>query len=79
MNETREEYAVLMEGKVALLEKSLGRRVVHGGSARCPRCGEKGYFDVVGLGFALIDNNAIYYSTVFEEWRCRLCDFRMCA
>jgi hypothetical protein len=31
------------------------------------------------LGFLRGVRNSIYYSTVFNEWRCRICDYRMCA
>jgi len=79
MNETSNEYESLIRREVASLERELRCRVRHLGRAFCPRCGESGRFDLKGLGFILGGGNSIYYSTVFNEWRCRVCDYRMCA
>jgi hypothetical protein len=76
--ETRQEYESVVKRQVVLLEWALGRKVRHGELGRCPRCGGKGCFDLDGLGFAH-DCNSVYYSTVFNEWRCRRCDYLMCA
>ena len=76
--ETRQEYESVVKRQVVVLEWALGRRVRHGESGLCPRCGMEGCFDLDGLGFAR-DCNSLYYSTVFNEWRCRVCDYRMCA
>jgi hypothetical protein len=78
MYETRDEYEGVVKRQVVFLEWALGRTIRHGEVARCPRCGMKGCFDLDGLGFAP-DCNSIYYSTVFNEWRCRVCDYLMCA
>lgn len=78
MYETRKEYECVVARQVVLLEWSIGGRVRHGDAARCPRCGGKGCFDLDGLGFAR-DCNSVYYSTVFNEWRCRICDYLMYA
>lgn len=79
MYETREEYEALVRRQVVRLERRLGRGVRNGAAALCPRCGIEGCFDLDGLGFAPGECNSIYFSTVFDEWRCRVCDFRMCA
>jgi len=78
MYETREEYEYLVKGQVVRLEWALGHSIRHGDFVRCPRCGKKGCFDLNGLGF-LRDCNSVYFSTVFNEWRCRFCDYLMCA
>jgi hypothetical protein len=79
MYETRREYETVVRREVNLLEWALHRRIHHRDRARCPRCGRSGRFDLDGLGFALGMGNSIYFSTVFNEWRCRICDFRMVA
>jgi hypothetical protein len=78
MYETRDEYESVVKRQVVFLEWALGRRIRDGETARCPRCGMKGCYDLDGLGFAR-DCNSIYYSTVFNEWRCRVCDYLMIA
>jgi hypothetical protein len=78
MYETRNEYERVVKRQVVFLEWSLGQSIRHGEPARCPRCGMMGCFDLDGLGFTS-DCNSIYYSTVFNEWRCRVCDYLMCA
>lgn len=79
MYETREEYEKLVRREAALLEWAIGRKIRHGQVDLCPRCGQDGCFDLDGLGFAPGECNSIYFSTVFNEWRCQICDFRMCA
>ena len=79
MNETRKEYRGIVTYQVAILEWTLGHSVHERDSGVCPRCGESGTFDLHSLGFRPGAGNSIYYSTVFDEWRCRLCDFRMVA
>jgi len=78
MYETRSEYEDVVKRQVVFLEWAVGRRIRHGDGARCPRCGAKGCYDLDGLGFAS-HCNSIYYSTVFNEWRCRFCDYLICA
>ncbi len=79
MYENKEEYEVVVKREVVLLEWALGRRIRHNEGGLCPKCGNAGTFDIKGLGFDSHTGNSIYYSTVFNEWRCRLCDYRMCA
>ncbi|BCR06321.1 hypothetical protein DESUT3_33900 [Desulfuromonas versatilis] len=79
MYENKEQYETLVREKVVLLEWSLGHRIHHQDTGSCPRCGSWGQFDIQGLGFAAGIGNSIYYSTVYDEWRCRVCDYRMCA
>jgi hypothetical protein len=79
MYETKRTYEALVQRQVVQLEWALHRRIRHHDRARCPRCGRSGRFDLEGLGFLRGVRNSIYYSTVFNEWRCRICDYRMCA
>jgi len=79
MYESRREYEARVAREVAVLEWALGRRVRHGEDGVCPRCGEEGCYDLLGLSFTAGDCNSIYYSTVFEEWRCRRCDYYLSA
>jgi hypothetical protein len=76
MFETRGEYEALVRRQVLLLERLVGHRIRHGAADYCPLCGVAGCFDLEGLGFAMDGCNSIYYSTVFNEWRCRICDYR---
>lgn len=78
MYDTRKGHERLVKRQVVLLEWSLGRGIRHGEFVRCPRCGKKGCFDLDGHGF-LRDCNSVYLSTVFNEWRCRVCDYLMSA
>jgi len=77
MNESRKEYRALVEDEVLVLEYLLGHRVWDGDEDHCPRCDEKGRYDLYEIGFNPKAGNSIYYSTVFNEWRCRLCDYRL--
>ncbi len=79
MYETRSRYQQIVDDKVMVLEAFYGHPIRHGQKSTCLRCHEEGYYDLKGLGFAPGGGNAIYYSTVFYEWRCRLCDYRMIA
>ena len=76
MYESRREYEARVEREVVVLEWVIGHRVRHGERDICPRCGKEGCYDLKGLGF-VAECNAIYYSTVFNEWRCRGCDFNL--
>lgn len=76
MYESREEYEAIVRRHLLALEWLIGHSVRHGDRGTCPRCHLSGTFDVEGLGFG--EGNSIYYSTVRNEWRCRMCDFRMC-
>lgn len=78
MFETRKEYEAIVRHQTLLLEWAAGRRIRHGDRGVCPRCGTVGRFDLDGPGFAPGAGNSIYYSTVFNEWRCRICDYRIC-
>lgn len=79
MYETREKYAAIVKDKVLVLETFYGYPIREGDTDTCLRCGAEGNYDLGGLGFSPKGGNAIYYSTVFHEWRCRLCDHRMIA
>ncbi len=79
MYESKEQYEALVKEKVILLEWTLGHSIHHQDLGVCPRCGNWGQFDIRGLGFPPSIGNSIYYSTVFDEWRCRVCDYRICA
>lgn len=76
MYENREEYELIVRQRLIALEWAMGHSVRHGDPGLCPRCGLMGVFDVEGLGFGR--DNSIYYSTVYNEWRCRFCDYRTC-
>jgi len=78
MLENRENYEALLRDQVSILEWSLGHRVAHGEAGVCPKCGQWGHYDLDGLGFDPAVDNAIYYSTVFDQWRCQVCDFKIC-
>lgn len=79
MYESRARYQKIVEDKVEVLETYYGHKIRHGEKGTCLRCHESGIYDLEGPGFAQGGGNAIYYSTVFYEWRCRLCDYRMIA
>jgi len=79
MYESRPHYAAIVRLQRVRLEARIGRPIHHLDRGVCPSCGEPGRFDIDGLGFSPLAGNSIYYSTVYDEWRCRLCDFRMCA
>jgi len=76
MFEDKRQYEAIVREKVVVLEWVEGHRVEHGGAGECPRCGMPGEYDIAGLGFPADVDNSIYYSTVFDEWRCRICDYR---
>jgi hypothetical protein len=79
MNESREEYQNPLRREVILLEGALQRRIHHGQGGRCPRRSSPGRFGVEGLGFSHGFGNSIYFSSVFQGWRCRMHDYRMVA
>jgi hypothetical protein len=79
MYESKKDYESLVRREVVTLEWALHRRIRHRDRALCPRCGRFGRFDLEGLGFMAGVGNSIYYSTVYNEWRCRICDFRQVA
>ncbi|PLX76488.1 MAG: hypothetical protein C0615_06655 [Desulfuromonas sp.] len=79
MYESPRQYQKIVDDKVSVLETYYGHKIRHGQKATCLRCQEEGVYDLKGKGFAPGGGNAIYYSTVFFEWRCRLCDYRMIA
>ncbi len=79
MYESREKYDNLVKHERIVLEWALGRSIHHSDAGFCPKCGYYGNYDINGLGFAPDITNSIYYSTVYGEWRCRKCDFSMCA
>ena len=74
MYETRKQYDDIVKDKSLILETIYGYPIRHGAADNCLRCGAEGNYDLDGLGFSPKGGNAIYYSTVFMEWRCRLCD-----
>ena len=76
MYETVEQYREIVRSQVVLLEKSCHCRISNGDTGLCPRCGEFGIWDIASKGFIHHDGNSIYFSTVFNEWRCRVCDAR---
>ncbi|NIQ98458.1 MAG: hypothetical protein GWO11_08625 [Desulfuromonadales bacterium] len=79
MYENKQQYEEILRDKVIMLEWAVGHPIHHGDAGLCPRCSSSGTFDIEGLGFDAESGNSIYYSTVFNEWRCRRCDFRLCA
>ena len=79
MYENRQQYEAIVKDKTLILETFYGYPIRHGDADVCLRCGEEGNYDLGGLGFSPKRGNAIYYSTVYQEWRCRLCDHRMIA
>lgn len=74
MYESHEEYKVIVQREVQLLEKRIHRRILNGEQGTCPRCGRDGIWDVATKGFIHHLGNSIYYSTVFNQWRCGVCD-----
>lgn len=78
MYENRHQYEAIVREKVLFLEWAVGHRIEHGDLGICPHCGREGQYDLDGLGFTVDEANSIYYSTVFNEWRCRICDYRIC-
>lgn len=79
MYESRNEYDRIVKDKVKILETFYGYPIRHGTADVCLRCGAEGRYDLYGLGFLSNGGNAIYYSTAFMEWRCRLCNCRRIA
>ena len=75
MLENKEEYEAILKEKVIILEGTLDRPIHHGDIGYCPKCRAIGNFDLEGLGFSPGPDISIYYSTVFNEWRCQHCDF----
>lgn len=76
MYETEEEYRILVRRELLNIEKSSRCTIGDGDMGLCPRCGEDGIWDIAGKGFGDGYGNSIYYSTVFNEWRCRICDMQ---
>ena len=76
MYETSEQYREIVRREVLVLEKACHCHIADGQSGFCPRCGEYGTWDIETKGFIDRYGNSIYYSTVFYEWRCRICDIR---
>ncbi|PLX80897.1 MAG: hypothetical protein C0616_06700 [Desulfuromonas sp.] len=79
MYESRSQYRKLVEKQVKTLESELGYKVRQGQTDFFPRCMTTGKYDLHSLGFIPGVGNSIYFSSVFNEWRCRVCDFKMCA
>ncbi len=79
MYESKKEYQARVRSESTKLEWVLGRSIKHKQLGFCPKCQSVGHFDLEGLGFSPELDNAIYFSTVFDEWRCRMCDLRMIA
>lgn len=74
MYESHEEYKVIVQREVQTLEKRIHSKVSNGEQGTCPRCGRDGIWDVATKGFIHHLGNSIYYSTVFNQWRCGICD-----
>lgn len=74
MYETREKYLEIVAREVRFLEKSCDCKITNGHAGFCPRCGHHGIWDIETIGFIHHEGNSIYYSTVFNEWRCGICD-----
>jgi hypothetical protein len=72
MYESGDKYLEIVRQEVQLLEKTKHCKVSHGEPGFCPRCHKTGTWDIASKGFNF--GNSIYYSTVFNEWRCRACD-----
>ena len=75
--ESKRNYDLIVRRKLPALERQVGHVVRNGAEGKCPRCGADGVYDLEGLGFAMEAGNSIHYSTVFNNWRCQVCDFRM--
>ncbi|SNB45629.1 hypothetical protein [Geobacter sp. DSM 9736] len=78
MYETPEQYLEIVKREVRKLEDICHCRIFDGENNFCPRCGEYGTWDIETKGFVDEYGNSIYYSTVYYEWRCRICDIRRC-
>lgn len=78
MYEIPDEYRAIVKREILALERETHCHVVDGENAFCPRCGEFGTWNIEGKGFVGAYGNSIYYSTVFNQWRCRICDIRRC-
>lgn len=74
MYETHEQYREIVRREVQLLEKTCHCTIVDGDIGFCPRCGHHGVWDIATKGFKPYAGNCIYYSTVFNEWRCGCCN-----
>lgn len=76
MYESKEQYQEIVRREVQKLERSCNYRISAGEPALCPRCGREGIWDIATKGFIHHMGNSVYYSTVFNEWRCGICDAR---
>ena len=74
MYESHEEYKAIVQLEVQTLEKRIHSKVSNGEQGTCPRCGRDGIWDIATKGFIHHLGNSIYYSTVFNQWRCGICD-----
>jgi len=74
MFESKEQYQEIVRREVLLLEKACNYAICDGEAGTCPRCGREGLWDIATKGFIHHLGNSIYYSTVFNQWRCGICD-----
>lgn len=74
MFESEEKYHEIVEREARVLEATCSYHISHGEPGICPRCGRDGIWDIATKGFIHHQGNSIYYSTVFNQWRCGVCD-----
>ena len=74
MYESNEQYREIVRREVLVLEKTHNCKISNGEAGFCPRCGKYGIWDIATRGFIRNYGNSIYYSTVFNEWRCNICE-----
>ena len=74
MYESNEQYREIVRREVLVLEKVYHCKISNGDVGFCPRCGKHGIWDIATKGFIRNYGNSIYYSTVFNEWRCSICE-----
>lgn len=73
-HESREEYRVIAQIEARRLTEPFGLKPIHQGKpGLCPRCERAGRFDFE-IGYSYPNENAIYWSTVHDAWRCQECD-----
>ena len=75
MYENAKKYMEIVTKEVAALQNACKCSIHDGEPGRCPRCGLPGVWDIGSIGLHAGYGNSIYYSTVFYEWRCTICDY----
>lgn len=79
MYESKEHYLEIVSREVQKLEETCQYKIANGELGYCPRCGRQGIWDIDTKGFIHTMENSVYYSTVFNQWRCGICDNRKLA